>query len=80
MARVTIDADAILNRARPLARQQAHEIQPYALQRIEAGTYGQCLIDGGPIDPKRLDAVPWTPYCIRHGKLLEAASRPNPAL
>ena len=50
------------------------------LQRIEAGTHGQCLIDGGPIDPKRLDAVPWTPYCIRHQKLLEAASRPNPAL
>jgi len=27
-----------------------------ALRRIENGTYGQCLIDGGPIDPKRLDA------------------------
>ncbi len=51
-----------------------------ALQRIEKGTYGQCLIDGGPIDPKRLDAVPWTPYCIRHQKLLVAASRPKPTL
>jgi DnaK suppressor protein len=51
-----------------------------ALQRIEAGTDGQCLIDGGPIDPKRLDAVPWTPSCIRHQKLLEAASRPSPTL
>ena len=51
-----------------------------ALQRIEKGTYGQCLIDGGPIDPKRLDAVPWAPYCIRHQKLLEAASRPKPTL
>ena len=45
-----------------------------ALRRIENGTYGQCLIDGGPIDPKRLDAVPWAPYCIRHQKLLDAAS------
>jgi DnaK suppressor protein len=51
-----------------------------ALQRIEKGTYGRCLIDGGPIDPRRLEAVPWAPYCIRHQKLLEAASRPKPTL
>jgi DnaK suppressor protein len=51
-----------------------------ALGRIEDGTYGQCLVDGGPIEPKRLDAVPWTPYCIRHQQLLEAASRPKPTL
>jgi len=29
MTKPTIDADAILNRARPLTHQQAHEIQPY---------------------------------------------------
>jgi len=46
-----------------------------ALRRLENGTYGQCLVDGGPIDPKRLDAVPWAPYCTRHQKLLEAASK-----
>jgi RNA polymerase-binding transcription factor len=51
-----------------------------ALRRIENGTYGQCLVDGGPIEPKRLDAVPWAPYCMRHQKLLEAASRPKPTL
>ena len=28
-----------------------------ALQRIGNGTYGQCSIDGGPIESKRLDAV-----------------------
>ena len=33
-----------------------------ALRRIENGTYGQCLVDGGPIEPKRLDAVPWARY------------------
>src|ERR1700730_10656731 len=32
-----------------------------ALQRIENGTYGQCLVDGGPIDPRRLEAGPWGP-------------------
>jgi starvation-inducible DNA-binding protein len=29
MANKTIEADAVLNRARPLTNQQAHEIQPY---------------------------------------------------
>jgi DnaK suppressor protein len=51
-----------------------------ALQRIRNGTYGQCLIDGGPIESKRLDAMPWTPYCVKHQNLLEAASRPKPTL
>ena len=46
-----------------------------ALRRIEDGTYGKCLADGGPIEPKRLDAVPWTPYCLKHQTLLEAAGR-----
>jgi len=51
-----------------------------ALRRIEVGTYGRCIVDGEPIDPKRLGAVPWTPYCAKHQKLLEAASRPKPTL
>ncbi len=29
-----------------------------ALGRIEAGTFGKCLVDGGPIEAKRLEAVP----------------------
>ena len=47
-----------------------------ALKRIDDGTFGRCTVDGGPIEPKRLEAVPWTPYCLKHQKLLEAASRP----
>jgi RNA polymerase-binding transcription factor len=42
-----------------------------ALGRIEAGTFGACLVDGQPIEPKRLDASPWTPYCLKHQQLLE---------
>lgn len=34
-----------------------------ALERIEDGTYGQCVDCGKPIEPARLQAVPWTPYC-----------------
>jgi DnaK suppressor protein len=51
-----------------------------ALQRIQNGTYGECVIDGEPIEPKRLEAMPWTPYCLKHQNLLEAASRPKPTL
>ena len=51
-----------------------------ALRRIENGTFGQCLMDGGPIELKRLDAIPWAPYCVRHQKLLEATSQPKSTL
>ena len=37
-----------------------------ALRRIDDGTYARCVIDGDPIDEKRLEAVPWTPYCRKH--------------
>jgi DnaK suppressor protein len=48
-----------------------------ALRRIEDGTFGRCVVDGAPIEPKRLDAMPWTPYCLKHQQLLEAAARPR---
>jgi RNA polymerase-binding transcription factor DksA len=51
-----------------------------ALQRIEDGTYGGCLVDGKPIELARLDALPWAAYCSRHQKGLEAAGRPRPTL
>lgn len=35
-----------------------------ALQRISAGTYGKCIDCGKQIEPARLEAVPWTPYCL----------------
>jgi DnaK suppressor protein len=34
-----------------------------ALQRIRDGSYGQCIDCGRRIEPARLEAVPWTPYC-----------------
>jgi DnaK suppressor protein len=42
-----------------------------ALTRIESGSYGFCLVDGEPIDPRRLDAIPWALYCRKHQELLE---------
>jgi DnaK suppressor protein len=35
-----------------------------ALQRIENGSYGVCVHCEEDINPKRLNAVPWTPFCI----------------
>jgi DnaK suppressor protein len=35
-----------------------------ALRRIEKGEYGLCQMCHNAIGKKRLDAVPWTPFCI----------------
>jgi len=43
-----------------------------ALERIENGTYGRCVVDSEPIEPARLEAVPWAPYCARHQREAEA--------
>jgi DnaK suppressor protein len=40
-----------------------HEIDA-ALQRIENGTYGTCVVCGKPIGEERLEAVPWATLCI----------------
>jgi DnaK suppressor protein len=37
-----------------------------ALDRIAAGTYGICAVCGEAIAEGRLEARPWTPYCITH--------------
>jgi DnaK suppressor protein len=42
-----------------------------ALARIDAGTFGRCVVDGAEIEPQRLEAVPWTPYCLKHEQQLE---------
>ncbi len=36
-----------------------------ALRRIEEGSFGVCVHCEEDISPKRLAAVPWTPYCIQ---------------
>ena len=35
-----------------------------ALHRIDEGMFGVCLHCEEDISPKRLNAVPWAPYCI----------------
>jgi DnaK suppressor protein len=42
-----------------------------ALQRIREGEFGECVNCGNEINPKRLEAVPWTRYCIACQEKLE---------
>ena len=46
-------------------REQLDEIEG-ALGRIEAGTYGMCTVCGDEIAAARLEAMPATPFCIKH--------------
>ena len=45
-----------------------------ALRRIEHGTFGKCLECGRSIEPARLEAIPWTPYCLADQEKLDKAS------
>ncbi|HEY6936716.1 MAG TPA: TraR/DksA family transcriptional regulator [Terriglobales bacterium] len=42
-----------------------------ALSRIHEGSFGQCISCGKEINPKRLEAVPWTRHCIECQEKLE---------
>jgi len=42
-----------------------------ALQRIREGAFGECVNCGNEINSKRLEAVPWTRYCIECQEKLE---------
>jgi DnaK suppressor protein len=46
-----------------LASQTLVQVQD-ALKRIENGTFGKCTVCGRPIEPARLEAVPWAAYCL----------------
>jgi RNA polymerase-binding protein DksA len=42
-----------------------------ALGRIEAGTFGTCVVCGKPIGEERLEAVPYATLCIDDKRALE---------
>ena len=45
-----------------------------ALRRIEDGSYGKCRACGRPIEPARLEAVPWAAYCLEDQDKLDQAA------
>jgi DnaK suppressor protein len=42
-----------------------------ALERIEEGTYGVCEHTGEPIEPKRLEAIPWARLSVKAQEMAE---------
>lgn len=48
-----------------------------ALRRISEGTYGVCLHCEEEINPKRLNAVPWAPFCIQCQELADKSREEN---
>ena len=55
----------LVNAARERDSEELREVRA-ALQRIEAGTYGLCIVCGDPIEPERLQAVPTARRDLRH--------------
>jgi DnaK suppressor protein len=49
-----------------------------ALRRIEEGTYGICVDCGEAIETARLDAVPWTAYCLKDQEKHDKEAAANP--
>ena len=48
-----------------------------ALTRVQEGTFGDCVLCAEEINPKRLEAVPWTRHCLNCQEELER-SKPSP--
>jgi DnaK suppressor protein len=44
-----------------------------ALERIEAGLYGFCTECQGKIPKMRLNAIPYTPHCVKCASAIQSA-------
>jgi len=53
------------------SERQTLQMVEAALNRIREGIFGECISCGNEINPKRLEAVPWTRYCIACQEKLE---------
>ena len=48
-----------------------------ALRRLDEGIFGVCMHCDEDINPKRLNAVPWTPFCIQCQELADRSKIEN---
>jgi len=53
------------------ADRQLLQMVETALVRLREGSFGECISCGKEINPKRLEAVPWTRHCIECQEKLE---------
>lgn len=49
-----------------------------ALERLDEGVFGECVLCGNTIGIKRLEAVPWTPFCIECQEKIENGEVEDP--
>ncbi len=61
------ETKAVNFRVNTMASESLGQVQA-ALQRIDDGTYGKCIDCGRQISEARLQALPWTPYCLEDGE------------
>ncbi len=61
---VETENDEVLDALGNVARAEVEKIKQ-AISRIDAGTYGICLLCGEPIKKERLAALPYANYCIK---------------
>lgn len=59
-----LTAARLLDRMSDIELMQLRRVQA-ALDRIDAGTYGRCLLCGGRIERARLEALPECDRCLR---------------
>ena len=57
------------------SEEETLELIDSALERIEAGLYGQCGECGGMIPKTRLNAIPFTPFCVECAANVESRAR-----
>ena len=64
LATETVERELDLT-VREAAEASLHDVER-ALQRLEKGTYGVCLVCAKPIADGRLEAKPEAEYCVEH--------------
>lgn len=64
---VEAENDEVLDALGNAARDELEKIKQ-AISRIDAGTYGICLICGEPIKKERLNVLPYANHCINCAK------------
>jgi len=63
-AAIAVENDEILRAVEESARGELDQIER-AVERLEAGTFGDCEVCGAEIDRKRLSVVPYTTRCAQ---------------
>lgn len=58
-----LENDQVLTEMRREGRGEIASIDA-ALERLKRGTFGRCVRCLSPIEAARLDAIPYTPYCV----------------